>query len=422
MGYPMHFYLTFNPYLNEHEEPHYTQAHEFYEKLLANFKSNPGEQSLWWGKITKSGNKEIKLEDFKKIVEENKNNKVSTHLYITNFNQLWVGKVEAVSAKAPKDSETLDFYKGREVEVWFKLTDFTLLENTPETTANKLSELYIDNPYSEMKLDEVTPYSTGMKYPAIVQDLSEEHFFDELDEGEPPLIAQAHPAINNMASMQTLKYINAYALPESIYKKLPHAAKAEIEIAEIDILENRHHNNKRIAFSYIKAFEIIMNDLVIHHLKRKNMADDIHVVPVPTPPRLHFEPQENSIPLSQFHKNFSINQLIHFLLKGMKSNFCVKKAFAEHRPFVEYVTNELKTQMKKNNILEIRGILAHGESDDISVHDALAIRNLMLGIGCRGLIHSVYQSFYHKEFKDFTKVLGKYESKGEKLTRTRKAA
>ncbi len=421
MTSPIHFYLTFNPHLNDHEEPHYTQAHEFYEKLLLYVKSNPEDAHLWWGKmIGQERESSLKNETFQKVLEANKKLNSSTHLYITDFNNLWVGKVEEISTEKPKKLNTLDFYEGKKVEVWFKITDFTLLEHHIESTVVKLTELYIDNEFSDLKIDEISPYTTAIRYPAFVQDLSEEAYFDEIDESEHShLILQTHPAINNMASLQVLKYIHAYALPEKIYNKLPHAARAEIEIAEIDVLENRHHNNKRIAFSYIKAFEIIMNDLVIHHLKREGFGNEFFVNPKSMPPKLYFEASDaDCVPISQFQKNYSIGQLIYFVQKGHQMNFCMKKAFNAHRPFVDFVTGELSTFLKQNKILEIRGILAHGESDSVSIHDAMAIRNLMLGIGCKGLIHCVYQSFYHKDFKDFSKVLGVYESR----TKNKKAA
>ncbi len=417
MSSPIHFYLTFNPYLNNHEEPHYTQAHEFYERLLNEVKTNPQEAYLYWGKIIGSSREsKLEIKKFEETIEKNKLLNASTHLYITDFNNLWVGKVESVSSEKPKKLKTLSFYEDKKVEIWFKITDFTLLEHHPESSAQKLSELYIDNEYSSLKIDEISPYTTGISYPAFVQDLSEEAFFDEVDETEfSHLILQGHPAINNMASLQVLKYIHSYALPEKLYKKLPHSARAEIEIAEIDILENRHHNNKRIAFSYIKAFEIIMNDLVIHHLKRQGFGDEFFVDATSMPPKLYLEQaSENLIPISAFQKNYSIGQLVYFLQKAHQTNFCLKKAFQPHKPFVDFVTNDLSTILKSNKILEIRGILAHGESDEVSIHDAMAIRNLMLGIGCKGLIHNVYQSFYHKEFKDFSKVLGNYQSKIKK--------
>ncbi len=414
MGAPIHLYLTFNPYLNDHDEPHYTQAHEFYEVLLNEVKAQGKEGYLWWGKIiAQDRDSKLKMKTFEKILEHNQKLNASTHLYITDYNHLWVGKVSEISLEKPAKCQTLPFYEGKKVEAWFKITDFTLLEHNPESVAKKLSEFYIDNPFSELKIDEISPFTTGLSFPLFIQDLAEEAYFDEIDESEQShLILQNHPAINNMVAMQVLKYIHAYALPEKLYSKLPHAARTEIEIAEIDILENRHHNNKRIAFAYIKAFEIIMNDLIIHHIKREGFGNEFYVNPKVMPPKLYFEPlEEGLVTLNQFQKNYSINQLVYFLQKGMERNFCMKKAFSAQKPFVDFVCNDLSTVLRSNKILEIRGILAHGESENVSAHDAMAIRNLMLGIGCRGLIHKVYQTFYHKEFSDFSKVLGQYSSK-----------
>ncbi|MBL7663891.1 MAG: hypothetical protein JNM93_02070 [Bacteriovoracaceae bacterium] len=411
----IHFYLTFNPFLNHSEEPHFTQAHEFHQLLEKDVQQNKSATAFWGKMIGQNRESNLSLEPFEKIIAENKAKSLSTHLYITDFNHLWVGKVVGVKKSLPKQARTLSFYDDKKVEIWFEIADFTLLEHSYESVAKKLSEFYIDNPYSDLKIDELSPFTTAIKYPAIIQDLAEEMYFDEQEDGS-HLILQHHPAINNMASLQALKYVHAYALPEIIYNKIPHAARAEIEIAEIDILENRHHNNHRIAFSYIKAFEIILNDLIIHTLKRKGFGEEFFVDASTMPPKLYFEKAEDHyIPISHFQKSFSINQLIFFIKKGFNgTSFCMKKAFQDHKPFVDFVEGDLSTLLKNNKIIEIRGILAHGESDEISVHDATAIRYLMLGIGCRGLIPSLYQTFYHKEFREFTKVLGNYSSKDDK--------
>ena len=46
----IHFYLTFNPFLNNDYEPGYTQAHEFYDFLKEIIKDDK-EGSAYWGKI-----------------------------------------------------------------------------------------------------------------------------------------------------------------------------------------------------------------------------------------------------------------------------------------------------------------------------------------------------------------------------------
>ena len=53
MNSPLHFYLTFNPYLNQEYEHDYTQAHEFYDFLKELVQKNKN-ATAYWGKIISS--------------------------------------------------------------------------------------------------------------------------------------------------------------------------------------------------------------------------------------------------------------------------------------------------------------------------------------------------------------------------------
>tara|TARA_Y100000590_G_scaffold446052_1_gene579202 strand:- start:211879 stop:213174 length:1296 start_codon:yes stop_codon:yes gene_type:complete len=409
-----HFYLTFNPHLNDYIEPDYTQAHEFYEYLREAVKKDKKAYAYWGKFIAKDRDHKVDHEKFKKVIEQNSENGVSTHLYISDFKNVWVGKVESVHKTIGKDFKTLNIYKDKNVEIWFKLSDFTLLEYTYESTANKLSELYIDNEYMDLKIHEVSPFTTAVRYPAILQDLADEHYFDELDTTEcSHLILQENQAINNTGLSKVIKTIHNYAFPESMYNKIPHSAKHEIESAEIDMSENRHHNLKKVAFSYIKALEIVLNDLVFHHLKKQGAADEFFVNPHVMPPKILLDDFDSeAIPLSQFHKNFSINQIIYFVQKASKSNrLNFARAFGKHKQFLRWVTSDLQKTLEDNKILELRGILAHSDSDKISDEDALAIRNIILGVGCTGLISQAYQCFYPEDFRPIAHVMGAVKDK-----------
>jgi hypothetical protein len=52
MTSPYHFYLVFNPFL-DNKNPDQTQAHDFYSLLKERVTKNP-ESTLWWGKLKSS--------------------------------------------------------------------------------------------------------------------------------------------------------------------------------------------------------------------------------------------------------------------------------------------------------------------------------------------------------------------------------
>jgi len=418
---PHHIYLTFNPYLNAGDhEAGYTQAHEFHDFLKELIHKNPKSKAHWGKIIALDRVSSLNLVPFQKVLQDNSEAGFSTHLYITDFTNIWVGKVEAVTDHVDKkELKTLDFYAGKNVEVWFELSDFALLEYNSEETAAKLQELFVHNEYNDIEIQGLSPFTTGIKFPLIVQDFADEAYFDELDTDEySHLILKHNPAVTNTNSLKILHNIHSFAFNEELYAKIPHAAKTEIEAAELDISENRHHNMSRNAFSYIKAFEIILNDLIIHTLKKEGHGDAFYVKVDSPPPKLFLQERPGTVPISQFQKNYSIGQLIYITEKAWNTNhLAFRRAFSKRKPFIQFVTKELKKILEDNCLIEIRNILAHNDAKAIGENDAIAVRNIFLGVGCIGLIHKLYQTFYHKEFDHFVKVQGVYENEGAQLKR-----
>ncbi len=417
MSSAKHFYLTFNPHLNSGYEKEYTQAHEFFDLLQGLVKKNKN-SSAYWGKIIGADRKSnLDLQKFESVIAENNANELSTHLYITDFKNIWATKVVSVKNSITKKNNCLPFYEGKNVEIWFEISDMILLEYNHDETASKLSELYIDNDFNDIVINGLSPFTTKISYPAIIQDIACEQYFDEFDTSEiSHLILRPHSAIYSNALDNVLRCLHTYVFSEQMYAKIPHAAKLEIEAAELDMLEHRHHNLRGIAFNYLKALEIIMNDLVIHHLKRLGMGEDFFVDPETSPPRLYTQQEKDYyIPIKRHQKNFSINQIIYFVERCVNSNhISFKKAFSDHKQFINFVKKDLGNFLKENQFVNIRGILAHNNSSLVTIEDATAIRNIVLGVGCKGLICKLYQSFYPDLFSNQIKVTSDYNKDGDK--------
>lgn len=408
MTSPLHFYLTFNPFLNQDYEHNYTQAHEFYDFLKDRVCKDP-KATAYWGKIiSKERDSKLDLELYSKILEQNQQEHLSTHLFISDFKHIWVGKVKSICKELPKDAATLPFYQGKNVEVWFEIEDFLLLEHSHEETANKLSELYIDHDHSDLVIHGLSPFTTSVYYPCLIQDLSEEQFFDEFDDSEcSHLILKQNPAIVRSSTDLVLKSLYTYVFPEAMYSKIPHAAKLEIEAAEMDMLESRHHNMHKIAFSYLKSLEIVLNDLIIHHIKRKGLSEEFFVDNTSAPPKLFLNPAKDYyIPLKQFSKNFGITYLLHFVDRCQNQNHpAFKQAFSDHKQFIRYVSKELSAIVRDNHLIDIRNCLAHGEEEKVTFKDACTIRHIILGGGTPGLIYNCYRYFYKDKFEEFSQVI-----------------
>jgi hypothetical protein len=397
-----HFYLTFNPNLNEHAEVNYTQAHEFYDQLK-DLKSKDASSTLFWGKmINKDRTSSLDIEIFNKILTQNSGAHFSTHLFITDFQHLWAGKIKSVVKTLPKEAHTLAFYSGKNVEVWFEIEDFILLEHSHHETAKRLTEFHHNHQFSETKILGLSPFTTSIRYPCIIEDKNMQQYFDEFDQSEcTHLILKENPAITKNNAKEVLRNIYLYAFPEELYAKFPQAAKLEIETAEMDMLEQKHHNLQKIASCYLRALEVVMNDLIIHHIKRKGLADQFFVDATSAPAKLYFnQTKDYFITLKEYNKNFSLNNILHFVDWGdTHSHIGFKKAFSDQKEFIRFVTKELAEVVKNNYLIEIRNALAHGENEKVSAKDAMSVRNIILGSGGMGILAKSYLLFYKEKYQ-----------------------
>ncbi len=402
-----HFYLTFNPYLNQGTEPEYTQAHEFYDLLRTLVQNDPKATSYWGKMISKDRQARVDIASLQKVLLQNQSHQFSTHLYITDFQNLWVGKIKSITELLPKKANTLAFYQDKKVEVWFELEDFILLESGHKNTALRLREFHINNEFSQLEINALSPFTTGVKYPCIIEDRRFNQYFDEGETAESKhLVLKENPNIHRSNTQQVTRDLHNYIFPEDLYAKISHAAKLEIETAELDILEKRHHNIHQIAFSYLLALEIVLNDLIIHHLKRKGLAHSFFVDMSSAPPRILLsDSKTDTVPLNMYHKNFSINNLLYFVENAIKHNHPeFKKAFSDHKDFIRYLTKDFSEIVKNNHLIEIRNAIAHGEQEKISLKDAMAVRNIILGVGHLGLIMMSYYLFDKEKYRHHFEV------------------
>ena len=116
---PYHFYVAFNPLFNGDRKQHKTQAHEFHSALKERVEKNPNSH-MYWGKIQVSQYSEpLLFENYQKVLKENQELELDTHLYVTDYQHLWVGKVTEVFQEIPDHENALSFYQGKQVEIWF---------------------------------------------------------------------------------------------------------------------------------------------------------------------------------------------------------------------------------------------------------------------------------------------------------------
>lgn len=412
--YPFHFYLVFNPFM-ENDNPDTTQAHDFYNALKDKVSRDPM-ASMFWGKLKSASRKgEIEFEKFKGALEFNIANKQSTHLYISDYEHLWVAKVKSVTTDAPKKTETLEFYSEKECEIWFEITDMDLLDNGHKEAAKSLSHFYIEN--SDFMIPEVgeietiNPYLSKLRFPLIVQDKEQEEYFDNLaTEIEPSthLVLKSNPLIINKGSARVIDSLISYCFPKKVFDAIPHGARESLVTAELNILD--YQNFAGTAFNYLKSLEVILNHLIkkqIHLLKKENefFVDEGRM-------SIYTFNKDNSLtPLVDFHKSISIKNLIYFFeINSSKNDELFTRVFKEKAEFVKFVKDGFKKELEKNQLVEIRNILAHDDSALLDHKDAMKVRKLVLGVGCSGLINELYRAYNPKLFSKLTQITGDYRN------------
>jgi len=400
MPRPFHFYITFNPFINK-LPPGRTQAHEFQELLEKNISEDGKNGHAWWGKMIaqeRSPNK--KTQELRKIISENASHDWSTHIFITDYAHLWVGKVtdiqESLSAQEIEKS-CLPFYLDKKVEAWFKIVDFTLLTFTPEDTSHKLYQLYIDNKFCDLKISGLSPFTSLIRLPAIVQDNSQEQYFDILAEGE-KLVTKSHLGPGGQTRRLVQQCLKNFLLPEEMYSLLPFAVKTEIEMAESNYFEHEGEDALQNAFTLIKALEMLCNDLVIGTLRREGHGENFFVDASCMPAKIYLrKEQEHFVSLEHWQKTFGIRQVLILVERCLSRKYpAFISAFSKREDFIQYLNGPFRKFVESNELLEYRGLMAHQGSSKVPMESARAIRRVLLGIGSEGIIPRLMKLFHKK--------------------------
>lgn len=373
MQHPYSFYVVFNPLLNGENENYKTQAHEFFHRLRERIASgDPSSSHLYWGKLKVSRHDDaLDFDGFKKAHEANSMSGRPTHLFISDFHHFWVAKVESVHQEVFDKENTLPFYDGREVEIWFKITDMDLVSSEYTETGYYLQQLYAKNQFSRQELDSINPYLNGLRYPLIVQDRLCEDYFTGSKAYQGPRALGHNPLIENPSeSGKVACTVQTYVLPPAIYGKLSERVKKCLIGIEMQIYKQdkeREGLSKNIASSYFNILDEIVNDTLGKFLNFEAPGE-------------FFEKD----------KRPSIGKLME-VIKAHHERLSAR--FPEKAGFFEYCAIDLAKTLEEKNFSEM-------SDKEVSHKDAMLMRNLILGVGCKGIVNSMVCLFHEDEFMD----------------------
>lgn len=397
MHNPFSFYVVFNPLLNGNNENYQTQAHEFFQRLKENLLSGmPENGHFYWGKIkVNNDEKALQFDNYKAAVEANQNAGLPTHLYISDFHHFWVCKVESVHKEIFDKTNTLPFYDGKEVEIWFKVTDMDLISSEYVETGYYLEQLYVDNQFDPHNVDSINPYISGLRYPLIVQNkLNEFYFMDYHKLGKARALSN-NPLIQNPSEFGKIAHtVQAYVLPPAIYGKLSEQIKKRLIKIELDISSREKENHDifyRVKKEYIKLLEGMLNETFVKFLKYE------------APEKIGFELQGD--------EQFFTRDLSHQKIKEAKYSFSLQEIckiindpvfvqsanldmiFSDKLKFWKYLRSELMEIVQTHDLL-------NEPSENPGAKEAMLLRNIVLGVGCKGIINSLICLYYEEDFMD----------------------
>lgn len=397
---PYHFYVAFNPLFNE-DRTWKTQAHEFHHKLKEKKAKDPNAH-FYWGKIQVSEYSEaLNVPTFQQVLVENSELEMETHLYITDYQHLWVGKVSQVMETIPDSENTLPFYHNKRVEVWFKITDFDLISNNASETMTALSCIHVDNEHYSYKIKEMTPFTSGIRFPMIVQDRAKERYFQKTD----LRILRENPMLSGSGeAMQLTNIIQSFVIPEETFKRIPENIRTQIIHAEILLLEAQAGGKKdrikleQAILTYLKCLEQLLNETIVGILRREE-GHRIYVTKDQATPKFMRSALDKDkstlLRLKDCQEIFNLSQIKMLLdTPAFFGHTSLDYVFRNKKMFWEYCRLELRSTLKNESLIEIRNVLT--KPGDLKAHDRelLLIRNILLGVGGRGVFNDVIESYF----------------------------
>lgn len=403
---PCHFYLAINPLFNGQSD-YKSQAHEFYFRLKERMTSNE-KKHLYWGKlhITEYSDA-LNWEQLQKVLTANKENNFDTHLYVTDFQHLWVGKVAEITPSKPSDKDTLDFYKNKDVEVWFKITDFDLLANEPSTTADVLHNLYVDNEYYNLKLKELSPVSSGLRFPVIIQDKSQDQYFS-LHQNTRRVNLKNSLIEDPCENKRLNSIIQSYVIPEENFKKLPESVRKQIVEAELLLVEattgkikSREKLEEAIT-KYLSCLELLLNETFMKEIKnleghRIYVSNESGVRFIRSP----LDREKKSLKrIIDIKEPFDLAQMKMLMdSPAFFQNVNLDLVFKNKKRFWEYCRLELRHTLKNEGILDIVKVLKNREILKYHDKELMLVRNILLGVGGKGIFNDVIENYFDLNVK-----------------------
>ena len=325
-----------------------------------------------------------------------------THLYITDYQHMWVAKVVEVLKEIPDQENTLKFYHNKKVEVWFKITDFDLISNSAPECVAYLNNIHVDNEFYSYKIKELTPFTSGIRFPMIVQDRTQTRYFQNYNR-----ILNDNPMISSTGvGMQLTSLVQSFVIPEDNFRRIPEPIRNQIIHAEILLVEAQAGGKKdrvkleQAILTYLKCLEALMNETFVAYIRKEEGHRIWITKDKGTAKFMRSALDKDKSSLVRFKESKEIFNLSQIkMLLDTPSYFphtSLDYVFRGRKAFWEYCRLELRSVLKNESLIELRNILT--TEKDIKAHDRelLLVRNILLGVGGRGVFNNIIEAWFEE--------------------------
>lgn len=243
-------------------------------------------------------------------------------------------------------------------------------------------------------------------------------------------MVQNDPQIFQRNSHKVTFNLHTYTIPREFFSRIPKMARNEIINSELEIFNQRVLWPVKVAKSYLHALELTLNDLFVWQLKKRaSDVDSLYVDMRSGEPRFiekkesssraSWENDEKICKLVDFRLGFTMENILNFVISGTGSGhvgpgISIRKIFEDKMEFINFLKGEFHEVVSRYRLLEVCR-LPVGESqemNEMSLSEAMTVRNLILGVGCYGLINQLIASYFSYEVGNIFKGPPKTRKEG----------
>lgn len=341
-------------------------------------RAQPDDVYVWWAKLA-SPNRQGPLPHAADVtrLEEQIAAGTETHLYLTDYRSLYVGRLDEVTAddvpgETPDEARHMPaYYRGRAADFWFKLLDLRrLVADDTEATIAELKRLrntrYHDRP--------VSLYGGMVELPLIVTREEEAAWFSGAEPLTGGRLWAERDAELRGETERLERELRDDLFGRAVWDALEPASRSFLASGEAVFRARR--GDPRFDFSgpaieYAKAVETELNALVFPPLRRVLRARP----PAERETRLDGRPLDLGAAVA--------HQTLGALLVLLRRDETVKRALPAALPHdARWLLGELPPQLE--TLADLRNPAAH--SALLDRERAVQLREQVLGIGGEGLV------------------------------------